>query len=318
MLKEGGIDIFISHDWPAGIAHYGNKAALVGHKPFLEREIEDGSLGNAPAAELLHLLRPKYWFSAHLHTKFAAVIPHPTSSTTGTSSSSSPTTKFLALSKCLPGQRFLQVIDLPPPQQQEEMQLHSSSSSSVDKLFSYDAEWLAILQHTHHLLSLSPSRIAPTLFHNSSISQQAIQEARNMMYKACPGGKIPTNFLPTAAAHDDNGNGGGGRRRMGVMPAHELRNPQTEQFLGMIGLEYNLYHPAAPSGGMFGGVGVIGGGLGVTNPEEIELLDDEEEEEEEGQGKVLNTAIASIVGYNEKKKSEDGNPEEVELDEEDE
>jgi len=308
MLKEGGIDIFVSHDWPAGIAHYGNKAALVGHKPFLEREIEDGSLGSAPAAELLHLLRPKYWFSAHLHTKFAAIVPHPTSTESKPSA-----TKFLALSKCLPGQRFLQIIDLPSPKEEKGMKLHSSSSA--DKSFSYDAEWLAILKHTHHLLSLSPGRIAPTIFDNnninSSISQQAIKETRDLMYKAYHGGRIPNNFVPTAAAHNDKG--GGGRRR-GMMPAYELRNPQTEQFLGMIGLGYNLDHPAAPSGGMFG----MSAGGGLTNPEEIELLDDDEEEEDGGGGggKVL-TALASVIGYNEKK-SEGENPEEIELGEEDE
>jgi lariat debranching enzyme len=330
MLKEGGIDIFVSHDWPAGIAHYGNKAALVGHKPFLEREIEDGSLGSAPAAELLHLLRPKYWFSAHLHTKFAAIVPH-LPSTECTSSS----TKFLALSKCLPGQRFLQIIDVPSLKEGKGMKLHPSSSAA-DKSFSYDAEWLAILKHTHHLLSLSPGRIAPTIFDNinnssscsssssSTISQQAIQEARDLMYKACPGGKIPNNFVPTAAAHNENGGGG---RRKGMMPAYELRNPQTEQFLGMIGLEYNLDHPTAPSGAMFGGGNIDmirkggGGGGGVTNPEEIELLDDDEEEEDGGggggRGKVLNTALASIIEYN-KKKSKGENPEEIELEEEDE
>ena len=35
-------------------------------------------------------MKPKYWFSAHMHCKFSALVPHP---------SSSSSTRFLALDK---------------------------------------------------------------------------------------------------------------------------------------------------------------------------------------------------------------------------
>jgi hypothetical protein len=56
--------------------------------------------GCRPAAELLDKLKPPFWFSAHLHCRFPAIIQH---------GEGGPTTKFLALDKCLPGRNFLQV-----------------------------------------------------------------------------------------------------------------------------------------------------------------------------------------------------------------
>ena len=104
-------------------------------------QIDDSSLGSPPAEDLLKALQPSYWFSAHLHVKFAALYRHPAAPTAGTatpgtsgggSANSAPThangaaeaagreehadggagqrtTAFLALDKCLPGRSFLQV-----------------------------------------------------------------------------------------------------------------------------------------------------------------------------------------------------------------
>ena len=33
------LDVFLSHDWPRGIAHHGNKTQLFRAKPFLQREV---------------------------------------------------------------------------------------------------------------------------------------------------------------------------------------------------------------------------------------------------------------------------------------
>mmetsp|Transcript_4438 Transcript_4438/g.12800 ORF Transcript_4438/g.12800 Transcript_4438/m.12800 type:complete len:740 (-) Transcript_4438:2240-4459(-) len=71
------LDIFVSHDWPRGIAKFGDLPGLLRAKQFLKSEIADNSLGSPPGEMLLQELRPRYWFAAHLHVKFAAVVPHP-------------------------------------------------------------------------------------------------------------------------------------------------------------------------------------------------------------------------------------------------
>lgn len=70
------IDIFMSHDWPRGIYYYGRTGELLRKKKFLRQEVESNTLGSPAAEELLAHLQPSYWFSAHLHVKFAAIMQH--------------------------------------------------------------------------------------------------------------------------------------------------------------------------------------------------------------------------------------------------
>ena len=123
------LDIFLSHDWPQHIARYGDTGALLRKKSFLRDEVYNGSLGSPPNAMLLNQLQPSYWFSAHLHVKFAALILHEkkTSNVQQASLNSGGAdvpravraTRFLSLDKCLPNRDFLQIVrvdgDSSPP-----------------------------------------------------------------------------------------------------------------------------------------------------------------------------------------------------------
>ncbi|KAF5456849.1 hypothetical protein F2P56_026283 [Juglans regia] len=129
MQVEEPIDIFLSHDWPLGITDYGKWEELVRRKPYFKKEIQERTLGSAAAAQLLEKLKPPYWFSAHLHCKFAALVQH---------GEGGPLTKFLALDKCLPGRPFLQILELESEPGPYEIQ--------------YDEEWLAITRRTVDLL----------------------------------------------------------------------------------------------------------------------------------------------------------------------
>jgi lariat debranching enzyme len=69
----------MSHDWPTTIANHGDKNGLIRRKPFFREEVETNTLGSPPLLDLLRTLQADYWFSAHLHVKFAAVYEHASS-----------------------------------------------------------------------------------------------------------------------------------------------------------------------------------------------------------------------------------------------
>ncbi|KAK3582653.1 hypothetical protein CHS0354_001701, partial [Potamilus streckersoni] len=130
------VQIMMSHDWPRGIYNYGNVRKLLRRKWYFSKEIETNTLGSPPAMELLLKLKPQYWFSAHLHAKFEAVLQH---------DESGKQTRFLALDKCEPGKKgkcFLELIDVP-----------HDVSKPIELML--DPEWLAILKSTNHLLNLT-------------------------------------------------------------------------------------------------------------------------------------------------------------------
>ena len=134
------LDIFLSHDWPQHIAKHGDTAALLRQKSFLRGEIADGSLGSPPAMAVLQAIRPSYWFSAHLHVKFAAAVHHPQGGVT----------RFLSLDKCLPNRKFMQLLELP------------GDGSLGPHTLSYDPEWIAVLRSTAHLHSAVRARLPLT------------------------------------------------------------------------------------------------------------------------------------------------------------
>ncbi|VDP43492.1 unnamed protein product [Soboliphyme baturini] len=125
------IDVFVSHEWPLGIHHFGDYSTLFTRKPFLRDDAENDQLGSPPGRELLEQLKPRFWFAAHLHVKFAAFCDH----------GAGRSTRFLALDKCLPHRKFAQVVQIP-----------TSGAENVPAKLMYDLEWLAILRQTDHLM----------------------------------------------------------------------------------------------------------------------------------------------------------------------
>ncbi|QIW99669.1 hypothetical protein AMS68_005187 [Peltaster fructicola] len=73
---QGAVDVGISHDWPRGVEWKGDHEALFRRKEHLKPDAESNQLGNVAAKLVLDKLQPYWWFSGHLHCKFAAVIEH--------------------------------------------------------------------------------------------------------------------------------------------------------------------------------------------------------------------------------------------------
>ncbi|XP_072972739.1 lariat debranching enzyme [Typha angustifolia] len=206
MSVKEPIDIFLSHDWPLGITEYGNWQKLVRLKPYFREEVQKRTLGSKPAAQLLNKLRPNYWFSAHLHCKFPAIIQH---------GEDGPVTKFLALDKCLRGRKFLQILDIKSDPGPYEIQ--------------YDEEWLAITRMFHSSFPLTRKSV------NLSVEQHDVQGHRQWVrQKLDARGAKPFDFLQSAPSYDPS------HQLSSPFLTGHCRNSQTESFLQLLELQYLL------------------------------------------------------------------------------
>ncbi|KAL0093835.1 lariat debranching enzyme, C-terminal domain-containing protein [Phycomyces blakesleeanus] len=70
------VDIFLSHDWPRGIERFGDVGELLRVKTFFREEARTNTLGSPANEQILTKIQPAWWFAAHLHVKFAALVDH--------------------------------------------------------------------------------------------------------------------------------------------------------------------------------------------------------------------------------------------------
>lgn len=74
---RGQVDVGLSHDWPRGVEYHGDVEKLFKLRPMWKEESLSGKLGSRAAEYVMDRLRPAYWFSAHMHWKFAAIKTYP-------------------------------------------------------------------------------------------------------------------------------------------------------------------------------------------------------------------------------------------------
>ena len=232
----------MSHDWPTGIHRFGDHRGLLAKKPHFRDDIERGELGSQPAEMLLKKLKPKYWFSAHLHVKFAAFVDHGAvepeadegeivleDSDDDMKREKSPGKRALspsatdseskrqrqeeeALSKPHQTTRFLALDKcLPHRDFLQILDIETDNTLSSDPSLSYDPQWLAITKTFHPFLStaLKPQAVPSdedlqTYTHTivRPANDSQIEENLNWVNENIKDFRIPENFEIVAPIHD--------------------------------------------------------------------------------------------------------------------
>ncbi len=221
-LANSHVDIFLSHDWPSDITNYGDVENLLRWKKHFKQDIERGQLGSPASQKLLHTLRPSYWFSGHLHCKFAAVVKH---------ENTDQMTKFLALDKCLPKRSFLQVLDIEPK---------GGMNVDEDDHFYHDLEWLAITRLTNAKMNSPSHTFGAKIEDLVTIDKDLIEQEKKLVLERLSSynsGKYATlriskdNFVRNAPVHDPTGQLALHNQQTAGWNYLEAKNPQTAEFL---------------------------------------------------------------------------------------
>ncbi|KAG7808548.1 hypothetical protein KL921_003630 [Ogataea angusta] len=227
LLQPSNETIMVSHDWPEGIYEYGRKDQLLRCKPFFKSDMEKHQLGSPPLMALLRHLRPSHWFSAHMHVKFEATVSWKPSQENekinkeeielelndASEETADLPTRFLALDKCLPRRKFMEVFRL--------AQLDVPTKlAGLD--FFYDPEYISILRtvelYRKDIESAGldlPEELITTLHRECDRQRILLEDLETNKYRELL--QINSQFSVTADAS--------------AKEVQEYTNPQTVQFI---------------------------------------------------------------------------------------
>ncbi|RCI17232.1 hypothetical protein L249_2443 [Ophiocordyceps polyrhachis-furcata BCC 54312] len=204
----------------------------------IDLDMDDGD-GSEPAAQKTSQVPDE--LRAQLPASFAPPPPAPEAAAVRRINPGQPVppgiinteVRFLALDKCLPGRRFLQLCEIQPISQQQ---------GEDRRRLQYDAEWLSICRLFHKSLTFGGDRNQPPAQYMSEEEYLPLLEAERAWVEEevvkADKLEVPENFEVTAPPYV-----AGDPERVDEQP-EEYTNPQTAAFCDLLGVE-NLWDGSA-------------------------------------------------------------------------
>lgn len=257
------VDIGLSHDWPRRVEYHGDCAKLFAQRPHFLQSAKTDKLGSEPAERVLNHLRPRFWFSGHMHVKFSATIeyddtakddyfqnlpvprelqkqlPKPVKTWKKTGDRppgiTNTTTHFLALDKPSPDGEFLELLEIDSCWDVNDPSVapYLPKTPGAKLTLHYDEEWLSILRATDGAAETSTTTPGMFMARADGSLQDRADEARayvraNVISKGLL--RIPDNFQAHAPAYD------GPETVHGEDQPCEYPNSQTKALCGLLGI----------------------------------------------------------------------------------
>lgn len=252
---RSAVDIGLSHDWPRRVEYHGDCENLFAERPHFLKSARTDNLGSEPAEQVLNHLRPRFWFSGHMHIKFRAKIEHndeakadffqnlavpielqkqlPRPIRTWKKPRNRPpgitntTTHFLALDKPGPDSEFLELLEIDSCWDVNDPSVAPYLPKTPGENFAlhYDEEWLSILRAT--------DGTAETNTAGSSLQDREDEGRAYVRTNVTAKGllRIPENFQAHAPAYE------GPDTIHGEEQPCEYPNSQNEALCELLGID---------------------------------------------------------------------------------